>query len=362
MLLALCVCAIGFFAIVIVVRAEGRREPTPVESPTDPPLPLPPGLYVGPGYSITDSLHGMPEVAVIERRSDGDALAIGRLDGDRVAIAKCSKDAVRRIAWTCDGGSILWTRKGLERVRVEGAIVERLLGDDDDPIEVGTVVVEPRGPRVFFTMRRPKHARFTAHVLHLDHGKTTALGADMRDGDVQGADVVWSKDIAVVLVRRLRFRESQFWELGLDGEGGREIGSGSVPAFTVDPTGSIVVLTHDGDGPMLERGRWYRWSNRLTSPAWSTNGELVAGTANDVAMWVYDMPAARGEKLLEVMPPIPPEEVRTPVWSQDGRFLAFWLGSSEKSDHGIRLFVADVVRREIWIAGGSIGALAWRPT
>jgi hypothetical protein len=201
-----------------------------------------------------------------------------------------------------------------------------------------------------------------ACVIDVETGESTELGTDMTDGVVESADVVWSKNIAFVLVSRRRSGLCQLWELGLSGDGGREVGAGWAPELTVDPTGEVVLFSRERDAPMIERGRWRGWWKWLMRPAWSRTGLHVAGTTNGNALWLCDVAAGRGEKVLETTTALASTEMRSPVWSSDGRFIAFWLGSEEKGDDGARMFVVDLVRREIWSAGGSIRALAWCPS
>lgn len=360
MFFALGTCALVFFAILIVVRAERREPATAIVAPRMVPIDAPPGCYVASGYRLVDALVGMPGVAVVEeRRTGNDVLAIGALDGERRVIATCRRDAVKHIAWADGGTSILWNRDGLERVHVDGGVVERLVGAVDLPLEIRSVIADPNGRRVFFTMRTSARGRSTAHVLDLERGETSSLGDDMHDADVEGADVVWARNFVVVSVVRLRSRLTQLWELDLDGGGGREIGAGWDHQLTVDPTGSIV-LFEGGSRGTIERGGLHAWWKWLTTPAWAPGGVHVAGTSNGTAMWICEL--SRGDKVLEVIPAIAVTEIRAPVWSSDNRFVAFWLGPATKADRGARMFVVDRIRGEVWLAGESIRALAWRPS
>ena len=240
------------------------------------------------------------------------------------------------------GGSGRGWEVGL--IPATGGTVQRLRIADD---EFWDLAFSADGSRVAFN---PAPGSGGITVMTLKDGRTTVVPNQPSEDAFESIDLAWAPD-----GKSLAFvNGDRVYTISIDGRDLRELARGSFPTWTPDgkhivfasglyrgPDLDIAVIGVDGSG--------LRFLGRGLFPDVSPSGDEVAYSTRT---GVYVQPLAGGAPRLVV------PNGFGPVWSPDGRFLAFTRYTDCSSGHGPcsgRVFVVPIEEGEPRPIGPTVG-------
>lgn len=351
--------------LVTLTRGDTRRRRPATTPDVREWSPTSAGVELCEGFSWVRTMSQAPAIAVVEEVAGTPgafALCVGRLGDDGRVLATATAAETPGCAWAHDGAAVLWTHHGVQRLDLRGGPPRVLVSLASDERIEPMLWVDPGGERIAYVIGPRSDGPFRGilriHDLPGDRVTALALGT-RRNSRLVAADVSWSLDRVVAVVDDLE--PNEVWQIRLDGSDRlhvQNLRTGESVGVSCD--GDVVFGAGWGGHTTLWEhgtGTWRRLSTWMSGPRWSPDGRTLAGLGPEPALWLYDMPSQRATKVARRATPSSGASI-PPVWSSDGRFVAFWFTRAEPLLPDV-MGVADLQTREVWLTTAPIRALAF---